>query len=120
GTTGFVGVRTEDRLSCQPPGLSGPRRKPACRNVSAVTPPPRRHLKTYLASKSVSRFTAEPGRLNPNVVRSRVWGIRATLKLSVVTSTRVRLTPSTATDPLGTIWAASSAGQENQTSSHSP
>src|SRR5262245_44428173 len=69
---------------------------------------------------SVSRLTVAPGCLKPSVVTSSVCGIRATLKRSAATSTTVRLTPSTATDPLATICAASSGGQANQTVSQSP
>src|SRR5438093_5854903 len=62
-----------------------------------------RHFQTYFAKRSVSRFTLVPGCLNPRVVLVRVCGISATLNRSLLTSTSVRLTPSTATDPLGTI-----------------
>src|SRR5262249_21451533 len=79
-----------------------------------------RHFQTYFARMSVSRFTVSRGRLRPSVGWSGVWGIGATLKPPAVTSTSVRLTPSTATDPLGTICAASSAGHENHTPSHGP
>ena len=79
-----------------------------------------RHFQTYFASRSVSRLTGAPTSLKPRVVCSSVCGISATLNRSLSTSTSVRLTPSTATDPLLTICAASSAGQANQTVSHSP
>src|SRR5262249_58888558 len=79
-----------------------------------------RYFQTYLARTSVSRLTVAPGCLKPSVVTSSVCGIRATLKRSAATSTTVRLTPSTATDPLATICAASSGGQANQTVSQSP
>src|SRR5690606_32614671 len=58
---------------------------------------------TYLARRSVSMFTRSPTWREPRVVTSRVWGMRATLKRSGSTSTRVRLTPSTATEPLVAI-----------------
>src|SRR5207244_3949482 len=79
-----------------------------------------RYFQTYFASSSVSRLTADPGPLKPSVVCSNVCGIRATEKRSRSTSTTVRLMPSTATEPLGTIWAASSCGQRNQTVTHAP
>ena len=56
----------------------------------------------------------------PSVVTSRVWGINATLKRSETTSTTVRLTPSTATEPLGTSPMASEPGTWNHIVTHSP
>ena len=56
----------------------------------------------------------------PSVVESSVWGISITLNRSASTLTSVRLTPSTAIDPFGTICAASAAGQRNAMKTHSP
>ena len=47
-------------------------------------------------------------------------GIRATLNCSACTSTSVRLIPSTATDPFGTIRCANSGGTRNHMVIHSP
>src|SRR5205823_2511018 len=80
----------------------------------------RRYFITYLPNRSVSTLTASPTCLKPSVVIVRVCGIRATLNRSASTSTSVRLTPSTATEPLVTIWPASSGGTANQIVSHSP
>src|SRR5262249_47940829 len=56
---------------------------------------------------------------NPSVVWVRVCGISITLNRSARTSTSVRLTPSTATEPLSTISSPNSGGNPNQTVSHS-
>ena len=68
---------------------------------------------TYLARTSVSRFTRSPILRRPSVVTASVCGIRATLKRSSSTSTSVRLTPSTATEPLLAIWRVSAGGTRN-------
>ena len=77
-------------------------------------------FRTCLASRSNSRFTAAPGSFRPSVVWSRVCGISITLNRSVSTSTTVRLTPSTATDPFGTSNSPNSGGNANQNVSQSP
>src|SRR5439155_24833263 len=78
------------------------------------------HFQTYFAIRSVSRLTVAPNCLKPSVVLASVWGMSATLKRSAATSTTVKLTPSTATEPFDTICAANSGGQVNQTVSQSP
>src|SRR5690606_40365185 len=55
---------------------------------------------TYLTVTSTSRLTRSPGPLRPSVVTSAVWGMTAAVKPSSSTSTTVRLTPSTAIEPL--------------------
>src|SRR5207244_6323966 len=57
----------------------------------------------YLASRSTSRLTWSPGRRRPRVVTSAVCGMTATVKPSSRVSTTVRLQPSTAMEPLGTM-----------------
>ena len=49
---------------------------------------------------SISRFTCIPGTRERNVVAARVWGIRFTSKRAPSTAFTVRLTPSTAMEPL--------------------
>src|SRR5215211_4442569 len=56
----------------------------------------------YLPRMSVSIFTLSPFDLWPNVVTLRVLGISDTDTRSFLTSTKVRLTPSTAIEPFGT------------------
>src|SRR5207302_553559 len=65
---------------------------------------------TYLARTSASRFTIAPGRTMPSVVTAHVWGIRHTVNRSPAVPATVRLTPSTATDPLSTMYRATGAG----------
>ena len=62
----------------------------------------RKSFCTCLARMSVSMLTRSPGRIVPSVVTARVWGMSMTEKASGPTSTSVRLTPSTAIEPLGT------------------
>src|SRR5690606_5717734 len=57
---------------------------------------------TYLAMTSTSRLTGSPGCLRPSVVRSRVVGMRLTVKKSGPASTTVRLMPSTVMEPFST------------------
>ena len=61
-----------------------------------------------------------PTGLEPSVVAASVCGIRATLKRSGVTSTSVRLTPSTATEPFDTIGASKFAGRRTRSSPTRP
>src|SRR3989339_126222 len=57
----------------------------------------------YLARMSVSIFTSEDGPLKLKVVFWRVWGITYTVKALECLFTTVRLIPSMATEPFGTI-----------------
>src|SRR5690606_21105222 len=68
--------------------------------VRSSTPPSRRSA--YLAMTSTSMLTGSPTARRPSVVTSDVWGINATVNTSSRTSTTVRLTPSTVTDPFST------------------
>src|SRR3990167_3500475 len=52
---------------------------------------------------SVSIFTSEDGPLKLKVVLQRVWGMTYTVKALECLFTTVRLIPSMATEPLGTI-----------------
>ena len=61
-------------------------------------------------------LTASPGCLNPSVVTVSVCGIRATLNRSASTSTSVRLTPSTATDPSSPSAPPVPAGRRTRSS----
>src|SRR5271166_3251583 len=77
-------------------------------------------LATCLARMSVSMLTRSPGLSNPSVVTARVCGMSMTEKPSVQTSTSVRLTPSTAIDPLGTSSPVQAGSRVNARNSHSP
>src|SRR5208337_4407692 len=77
-------------------------------------------LATCLARMSVSMLTRSPGLSNPSVVTARVCGMSMTEKPSVQTSTSVRLTPSTAIDPLGTSSPIQAGSRVNARNSHSP
>src|SRR5699024_5592213 len=57
---------------------------------------------TYLASTSTSRFTRSPTSRRPRVVRARVSGISPMVTSSPSIAATVRLTPSTAREPLAT------------------
>src|SRR4029079_15825068 len=61
-----------------------------------------RRRSTYFAITSASRFTVSPTRFVPRVVTASVCGITATEHASACTAATVRLTPSTAIDPLCT------------------
>ncbi len=75
---------------------------------------------TCLASMSISMLTRSPGRMRPSVVTARVWGISMTEKPSGPTSTRVRLTPSTAIEPLETRSGVQLGSISKARNSHSP
>ena len=62
----------------------------------------------YLPITSISKLTLSPLDLSPKVVIASVWGIKTTEIVSPLTSTTVRLMPSMASDPLGTIAQRSS------------
>src|SRR5262249_21356480 len=55
---------------------------------------------TYLAMTSTSRLTSSPGWRKPSVVRLSVSGMRLTSNQVALSAETVRLTPSTATEPL--------------------
>src|SRR5699024_8595369 len=57
---------------------------------------------TYFASTSTSRFTRSPTARTPRVVRERVSGMRPRVTSSPSIAATVRLTPSTAREPLAT------------------
>src|SRR3990172_6145596 len=76
-----------------------------------------RNFLTYFPKRSASRLTSSPTVIWPSVVFSRVTGIRATLNRSPFNAAMVRLTPSTATDPLGMRYSTSSPGAENSITS---
>ena len=57
---------------------------------------------TYLANTSTSRFTGVPGAAAPRFVRSRVSGMRETVKSESLIAATVSETPSTAIEPLAT------------------
>ena len=63
------------------------------------------HCRAITPTTSASRFTRRPSSRDPSVVSASVVGISATEKRSRTTSATVRLTPSTATEPLATISA---------------
>src|SRR5262249_9928292 len=56
---------------------------------------------TYFPITSISRFTRRPGLKPLSVVRSSVCGMTMTSKARSSSAATVRLTPSTATEPLG-------------------
>src|SRR4030095_5438186 len=66
-------------------------------------------LSTYLPITSISRFPRRPGFRRPRVVHSSVCGMTMTSKAPLSSEATVRLTPSTATDPLGMRSGASAA-----------
>src|SRR5215470_1426619 len=79
-------------------------------DLRELTPPLGRHddssrtlsdRSTYLPITSISRFTRRPGLQLPSVVRSSVCGMTMTSKARSSSAATVRLTPSTATEPLG-------------------
>ena len=65
-------------------------------------------------------LTRSPGLSSPRVVTARVWGMSMTENPSGQTSTRVRLTPSTAIDPLGTSSGVQAGSSVKARNSHSP
>ena len=65
-------------------------------------------------------LTGSPTARTPRVVTDSVCGISITLKVSGVTVTSVRLTPSIATEPLPTICRSKGAGVRKTMSIHSP
>ena len=69
-----------------------------------------------LMTMSVSMLTLEPTVAVPSVVSLKVVGMMATLKPLASIWATVRLMPSMATDPLGTISSSRSGPAENQTS----
>src|SRR6185369_10722154 len=78
-------------------------------------------LSTYLASTSTSRFTWLPGASRPSVVISSVVGMRLTSNQGSgpgpLSADTVRLTPSTVTEHLATMYRASSGGVATRTTS---
>ena len=65
-------------------------------------------------------FTRSPGLSRPRVVTARVWGMSMIENPSDQTSTRVRLTPSTAIDPLETSRRVQAGSSVKARNSHSP
>ena len=65
-------------------------------------------------------FTRSPGLSSPRVVTARVWGMSMTENPSDQTSTSVRLTPSTAIDPLETSKRVQEGSSVKARNSHSP
>ena len=65
-------------------------------------------------------LTRSPGRMMPSVVIASVWGMSMTEKASGQTSTSVRLTPSTAIDPLDTRRGVQAGSMPKARNSHSP
>src|SRR2546428_426121 len=63
---------------------------------------------TYLPITSASMLTGCPTRSRPSVVAASVCGINITSNAAASSAATVRLTPSTATEPFGTISAANS------------
>src|SRR5688572_8783981 len=75
---------------------------------------------TYLPTTSHSRFTGLPAASEPRVVCARVNGMIMTSKWSGPRAATVRLTPSRATDPLGTKNGASPDGNATVSQRASP
>src|SRR5699024_4474021 len=71
---------------------------------------------TYLASTSSSRFTRSPTARRPRVVRARDSGMRPIVTWSPSIAATVRLTPSTAREPLATRGPGGPAGRERRSS----
>ena len=65
-------------------------------------------------------LTRSPGRMTPRVVMASVWGMSMTENASGQTSTRVRLTPSTAIEPLETRSGVQLGSIPKARNSHSP
>src|SRR4030066_2494385 len=75
-------------------------------------PPWDSQLYTYFPPMSHSRLTNPPPRRPPRFVPSSVRGMSSTSKVDGPSEATVRLTPSTATDPLGTRKGRRAVGKE--------
>ena len=100
-------------------------KKPCSRRYASVIPlsapvMPDKNLSTHLAIMSVSMFTREPLPLLISVARFMVCGIMTTLKPLDVSSTTVRLMPSTATEPFFTICREITGNTANSMSEYPP
>src|SRR6185312_11110345 len=86
----------------------------------ARPPPTANNFATCLARMSVSMLTRSPGWRVPSVVTARVCGMSMIEKPSAKTSTRVRLTPSTAIEPLETMSGVQAGSMPKARNSQSP